>query len=90
MNDMHLLQLDTLTWVAVNQVGAVPLSRAGHCAFQYKSQLLVMGGINLEGTSHRYFLGYLSSSLDKCEMDRMVARQLFEQSKLKGSMLPPS
>lgn len=54
--------------------------RGGHCTFNYGTQILVLGGLNLQG--------YLSSQLEKCELDRGVARQLFDQYQMKAKFNP--
>ncbi len=55
LNDMHLLDLDTLIWQKVAMYGVPPSPRWGHamCTFN-NDEALIFGGVN--------FLGFAQSS----------------------------
>ena len=67
LNDMWLLQLDTLTWGQVMCIGEVPAPRYCFTAGIYGSRLVIFGGLNSQQ--------YNNSDMYVCELDPMLSKQ---------------
>jgi len=46
INDISILNIETLTWENVRVLGTVPSARWGHCAVSLGTRMFVFGGIN--------------------------------------------
>ena len=59
LNDMHLLDLETLEWQKVAMYGAPPSPRWGHCMCTFNNdEAIIFGGVNFYGfcQTHAYHL----------------------------------
>lgn len=65
LNDLHLLSLDTFSWVSVQTAGSTPAPRFNHSAAIYDSKLIVFGGINIDG--------FLPPSINILELDTVIS-----------------
>eukprot|EP00828_Plagiopyla_frontata_P004583 TRINITY_DN11683_c0_g1_i1.p2 TRINITY_DN11683_c0_g1~~TRINITY_DN11683_c0_g1_i1.p2 ORF type:complete len:147 (+),score=11.02 TRINITY_DN11683_c0_g1_i1:424-864(+) len=49
LNDLFILQLNTMEWIEVKKFGIEMIPRSSHCAITSGSQIIVFGGMNLSG-----------------------------------------
>ncbi|KAL4478030.1 hypothetical protein ABPG72_013469 [Tetrahymena utriculariae] len=71
LNDMHILNVEFLTWYKVDIKGQKSINRANHCAVSYDSKLLIFGGLNQEG--------YVSSQIQMIELDETLSQQMYDK-----------
>jgi len=81
LNDLHLLDLFTNTWVTVAMFGeSMPTSRWGHSIVASKDKLLILGGMNLNQIC--------DSSIYEVNIDDMQC-SIYLQTKSQSYKLPP-
>lgn len=51
--DLYALRVIEKEWVTLEVSGEIPRPRASHIAFGFKSKLMIMGGVNLEGYQYQ-------------------------------------
>ncbi|CAD8151919.1 unnamed protein product [Paramecium pentaurelia] len=71
LNDIHLLDMKTLTWINVEIKGSQVAGRCGHSAACIESKLYIFGGCN--------YSGFLKSDLLIIELDPIQAQQFGQQ-----------
>jgi N-acetylneuraminic acid mutarotase len=68
LDDICMLNLDTLTWASVCAFGNIPAARFSHSATSYGSKMLIFGGIRSKG--------YTEAVMHVVELDQTKANKL--------------
>jgi len=72
LNDIKILNLETMTWGISCSVGVVPkIGRSHHATAMYKTSLLIFGGVT--------FSEYASPDMKKVEINQMAVKTLINE-----------